>query len=172
MTAALFIMLFSFRYFYRSAYPVKYQSSVELASSVNAVPVSLIYAVIRTESGFNPSAVSGAEATGLMQIRKDTFDWVQYRLGEEPAPFEILFDGETNIRYGVALLSILINEFGSVENAVCAYHAGWGSVKSWLNNPDYSPDGFNIENIPFGDTRQYLQKVMQTKKIYETLYPE
>lgn len=161
---------FVYRYYYRSAYPVKYTHAVEAESKKNGLPASLVYAVIRTESGFDPLAQSSVGARGLMQITEETLDWTAWRLGEEPQPFEVLFDGEANIKYGAALLRLLIDDFGSLENALCAYHAGYGNASRWLDDPKHSPDGENVENIPFGDTARYVKKVKETQRIYERLY--
>lgn len=157
--------------FYRAAYPVGYREIVERESRGNGLPPSLVYAVIRTESGFNPGAQSSVQARGLMQITRETFEWAQYRVKEERAlHFDDLFGSEENIRYGAAILRLLLDEFGTETNALCAYHAGWGNAKKWLENPECAPDGKNIEHIPFGDTGRYVEKVLATKATYETLY--
>lgn len=157
--------------FYRAAYPVQYREIVVVESARNGLPEALVFAVIRTESGFNPAAQSSVEARGLMQITKDTFEWAQFRVREEELlNVHDLFDSELNIRYGAAILRLLLEEFGSERNALCAYHAGWGNAKAWLADPACSPDGKTIVNIPFGDTGRYVEKVMETKKTYETLY--
>ncbi|MDL2232782.1 lytic transglycosylase domain-containing protein [Ruminococcaceae bacterium OttesenSCG-928-L11] len=156
--------------YYRSSYPVKYEEYVSRESLENHLPESLVYAVIRTESSFNPMAQSSVGARGLMQITEDTLDWTAYRLGEERPSYEILYDEPSNIKYGTALLRLLLDEFGTIENALCAYHAGWGNANKWLADPNYSPDGVQIKTIPFGDTRQYVEKVLATMQIYEHLY--
>lgn len=157
--------------FYRAAYPIGYRETVERECGRNGLPPALVYAVIRTESGFNPLAQSGVPARGLMQITRETFEWAQLRLGEEgERHFDDLFDGGENIRYGAAILRLLLDEFGTESNALCAYHAGWGVTQKWLRNPEYAPDGENIERIPYGDTSRYVKKVLETKKAYETLY--
>ena len=168
--AAIWLFHFGIVAFYRSAYPIKYSEAVETGCRLNDLPPALVYAVIRTESGFNPDAVSSVGATGLMQITKDTHHWVLFKLGEEAKSSDLLFDCDENIRIGTALLRLLLDEFDSVENALCAYHAGWGNAKSWLSSPEISPDGTQIENIPFGDTERYVRKVLETQKIYENLY--
>ena len=161
----------SWRAYYKAAYPVDYGDIVLTQSERCNVPPALVFAVIRTESGFNPSAQSSVLARGLMQITPDTFEWAKFRVKEEAdLTFEDLYDSEINIRYGNEILRLLLDEFGSEENALCAYHAGWGNAKKWLNNPEYTPNGYQIENIPFGNTSRYVKKVMQTKAIYEKLY--
>lgn len=172
---AILIAVIPLRYgyisFYRAAYPIHYSGLVHDLSVKNGLPPALVFAVIRTESGFNPDARSSVEARGLMQITKDTFEWARFRENEtEDLAFEALFDSEVNIRYGTAILRLLIEEFDSVENALCAYHAGWGNVKKWLGNPDLSADGERIDRIPFQDTAYYVDRVLQTKRMYEKLY--
>ncbi|MCI9406028.1 MAG: lytic transglycosylase domain-containing protein [Oscillospiraceae bacterium] len=159
------------RFFYQRAYPLEYEQTVRSASEEQSLAPSFVFAVIRTESSFRPDVESSVGARGLMQITEETFQWIQYRMKEESgASFDDLFDGETNIRYGTFLLRMLLDEFGSEANALCAYHAGWGNAQKWLENPEYAPDGKNITKIPFGDTKRYVEKVLDTKKMYEKLY--
>jgi soluble lytic murein transglycosylase len=158
------------RTFYHAAYPIEYEEAVQRESRANDLPPSLVYAIIRTESSFEPEAVSPIGARGLMQITEETYDWTAYRLGEEGGAYESLFDGDTNIRYGTALLRYLLEEFGTVENALCAYHAGWGNATKWLQDPAHAPDGKNITNIPFDDTKAYVAKVLKTQEKYRELY--
>lgn len=171
--AALSIVLWSMgtRTFNSQAYPRKYSDFIERYSAENDIPTSLTYAVVRTESSFRPDVTSSIGAKGLMQITDETLDWIRFRMGETgEVPYDILYDAEENIRYGTFLLKTLIDEFETVETALCAYHAGWGNVKEWLQNGEYSSDGVNIENIPFADTRHYVKKVIHTMNIYKKLY--
>ena len=161
----------AFLCFYRAAYPAGYRAVVLEQSAAHKLEPELVFAVIYSESGFRPEAVSSVEARGLMQITKDTFEWAQYRIKEtRQLHFDDLFETELNIRYGTAILSLLLEEFGTESNALCAYHAGWGNAKKWLADPACSTDGKNIENIPFGDTGRYVDKVLKTKEIYQRLY--
>lgn len=91
-------------------------------------------------------------------------------LFESGASYDDLFDEKINIQYGTFLLKTLLDEFGSEANALCAYHAGWGNAKKWLQSGEYAPDGENIQNIPFGDTSRYVEKVIETQNTYEKLY--
>lgn len=157
--------------FYQKAYPTGYAQLVEQYAEENGLDPALVYAVIRTESSFRPLAQSSVGARGLMQLTEETFDWVAFRMDDQSGTtFEDLFDPETNIRYGTFLLKELLDQFGSENNALCAYHAGWGNAKKWLADPQYAPDGKTIETIPFADTRGYVQKVLDTKETYQKLY--
>ncbi len=159
--------------FYRRAYPLKYTEFVEKFCMEKKLEPALIYAVIRTESSFNPQAVgpvAAIDARGLMQITSDAFNWVQMRQGEEPMDPETLFEPEVNIDCGTEMLRMFLDEFDFVENALCAYHAGRTNAIKWLADPEYAPDGKRITNIPFGDTAAYVRKVCKTMEIYQELY--
>lgn len=161
------------RQFYRAAYPRGYQAIVEQEAAVSGLDPALVYAVIRSESGFAATARSSVDARGLMQLTPDTFQWVRYRLGEEEGvTSELLYEPEENIRYGCANLGLLLREFGGEEEALAAYHAGRGSVSRWLTDSRYSRDGVTLETIPYGDTCQYVKKVLETREVYHRLYPE
>ena len=154
-----------------AVYPRQYSQYVEKYSEEYGVDPLLVYAVIYNESRFRPDAVSHVGARGLMQLMEEAFQWTHSRLEPEAdTVYDDMFDPETNIRYGTYMLSLLLEEFGTTDNALCAYHAGWGSVKQWLADPEYSPDGVHVENIPFGDTRTYVERVNETLEIYQRLY--
>lgn len=162
----------AFRSYYRQAYPLRYEETILREARANGVPPELILAVCRTESSFRPGAVSHVGARGIMQLTEETFDWVKSRKEPlAPTRYEDMYDPEQGIAYGAFLLKILLEEFGSVENALCAYHAGWGNVKSWLADPQYTQEG-RIVTIPFPDTDAYVAKVVRTMELYGDLYPQ
>ncbi len=168
---AILAARFGFHQYYQSAYPMKYSQLIDEACAEKGLDRALVYAVVRTESGFNPDAVSPVGARGLMQLMPDAFDWVQMRRGVTTAlDHDLLFDPAVNIDYGTDMLKLLENEFSSQDNILCAYHAGWGSVKKWLADDEYSPDGENVSTIPFADTAAYVKKVNKTIEIYRRLY--
>lgn len=154
-------------------YPVKYEEYIEKYAAENGVDKFLIYAIIKTESNFDPNAVSNVGARGLMQIMSDTFEWIRYRLGDnEDKTYDTMFDPEQNIRYGCYLVGYLIRYFESNDTAICAYHAGIGKVDSWLQNSEYSDDGKKLNIIPISDTEYYLKKIKNALNIYNKLYTE
>lgn len=153
-----------------SQHPLKYSEYVERYANENNLDPFLVYAVIKTESSFVPTSVSNVGATGLMQIMSDTFDWIQYRLDDNETVYEDMNDPETNIRYGCYLLGYLFKLYGNMDCAIAAYHAGPGSVSSWLKNPEYSDDGITLKDIPIADTKHYLRKIHRAYEIYKQLY--
>lgn len=167
--AGIFVRL-AWLNFYKAAFPVKYEAGVMLQGELAGVSPALLFAVIRTESGFDPLAESYVPARGLMQLTQETFEWVRYRIGDgEHITYDDMFDPETNIRYGAQLLRLLQDEFGSVQGSLSAYHMGWGTVKGWLKNPDYT-DNSGLAIIPSSTARRYVDKVLHTEEIYNELY--
>lgn len=151
--------------FSRLSYPRKYAAAVESAAERFSVPPALLYAVIRTESGFDPEAVSGDGAEGLMQIMPATYRQVR---AEMPGYADMTFrDGtEENIYCGAYYLSGLYQRFGSWDAAVAAYNAGPGAVEEWLRE-----EGENaLSHIPYPETERYLLRVKTAAGEYRRLY--
>ncbi len=166
------LLLLGMSRYYRAAYPIRYREAVEREAEVSGLDPALVYAVIRSESGFSPAARSSVDARGLMQLTPDTLQWVRYRLGEEgAASSDLLYDPGENIRYGCANLGLLLREFGGEDTALAAYHAGRGCVKGWLTDSRYSGDGERLDDIPYRDTSSYVKKVLVTRDLYHRLYP-
>lgn len=152
-------------------YPMKYTELVEKYSAEYGIEKELLYAVIKTESSFNPNAVSNADAVGLTQITPETFDWLKTKLGEKNSELSLL-DPETSIKYGAFFLSYLLDEFGNTDTAVAAYHAGRGRINGWLEDKNISPDGKTLADIPIPETAHYVKKVNKALNIYKNLYKE
>jgi soluble lytic murein transglycosylase len=141
------------------AYPKKYSEIVTEYAQKYQVDEDLIYAVIKTESGFNPEAVSVNNAKGLMQITEDTFNWIGTKLGYTEYQHDDLFEPRIAIEYGTFFLSYLLDEFQNTDVALAAYHAGRGITNKWLQDERYSSDGKTLTQIPYRDTAHYVQKV-------------
>ena len=155
--------------FYQYTYPVKYASYVEDASAELGVPETLIYATIQVESHFDPEARSEVGARGLMQVTEETFDWLRTKetFGAD-LTFEDLDKPDVAINYGTYFLKLLLEEFdGDVPTAMSAYHAGRGSVHSWLEQGKYSSNGETLDEIPKDDTAYYVQKIQRAMGVYE-----
>ena len=154
--------------FHRKTHPQKYAESVEKYAAEYDVPESVVYAVIKTESGFTPDAVSLKGAIGLMQITPDTFDWLCSKTGGE-ANALLLYEPDTNIRYGTYFLSLLHNEYKAWDTVYAAYNAGRGRVNSWLASEEYNNNG-RLKNIPYEETASYVKKVEKAQSVYARLY--
>ncbi|MBE6788130.1 MAG: lytic transglycosylase domain-containing protein [Ruminococcaceae bacterium] len=171
--AAILVGLFVYsqRLYLKKAYPIKYTEIVEKYSEEYELDPHFVYAIMRTESDFTPSAQSSVGARGLMQVTEATFNWVKSRLKDNESTFDSMYDAETSVKYGVYLLSYLKNTLGSEQNILCGYHAGVNRAKGWLSDLEISQNGeIIVEKIPYPDTKQYVQKVMKTYNIYKKLY--
>jgi len=158
-------------HYYRAAFPLGYYELVIFYSAEQNLPPELVFAVIRSESSFDPNAYSYAYARGLMQITEETFEWARMRMGDDEArPFEEMFIPEVNIRYGTKILRLLLDQFGGEREAIAAYHAGWGSVTRWLQDERYSDDGVTLRDTPFRRTNAYVFNVLFAQDIYRALY--
>ena len=130
---------------------------------------SLVYSVIKVESKFNKKAVSKRNAKGLMLISEITQNWAQEELGLENID---IFDPETNIKIGCWYLNKLFKEFNDLDLVITAYNGGSGNVSKWLKNDAYSRDGNKLHEIPFEETKNYLEKVKENYRVYKALYRE
>lgn len=154
-------------------YPMEYEDFVNQHSLSTEIDKHLIYAVIKTESNFNPDATSNVGARGLMQIMEDAFEWVKFRMNDESdISYDDMYDPYYNIKYGSYLLKLLYEEYGNTETAVAAYHSGRGSVNEWLKNKEYSSDGKKLDKIPSETTAHYVDKVMKSYEAYSNLYEQ
>lgn len=155
----------------RAAYPDTYRDTVYEAAAAWDVAPSLVFAVIRTESGFRPEVVSTAGAVGLMQVTESTLDWAMMRTGgDRSLTAEDLRQPECNIAVGTCVLSLLMEMFENEDTVLAAYNAGMGNVREWLSDTRYSTDGVALYAIPFSETEQYVQRVRQAQEIYQKLY--
>ena len=157
--------------YYRAAYPLGYYELVMQYSAERDLPPALVFAVIRSESGFDHAAYSYAYAKGLMQITEETFEWVRMRMGDDQdRPFEEMFIPEVNIRYGTMILRLHLDHFGGEREAIAAYHAGRRQVALWLGDTRFSDDGITLRDTPFRKTNAYLHNVLFARDIYLALY--
>lgn len=158
---------FSKQYFYQKSY----SEYVEKYSQEYNLDPLYVYSVIKVESNFNPSATSSAGATGLMQIMPIAFDEVSQKLGEaDEVTYSDMTDPECNIKYGCFILKQLLNEFGDYRIASAAYNGGIGNAEKWISEGTISLDDFDVETVPFSETRHYVKKIVSTYESYKNLY--
>ncbi|MBO4594897.1 MAG: lytic transglycosylase domain-containing protein [Clostridia bacterium] len=148
-------------------YPLKYKDEIIGYADYYGFDRALIFSLVKTESGFNEKAVSGKGAKGLMQLTDSTAEYVALKKGE--TEYDI-FRPETNLDFGCFYLRYLFLEFADIETALCAYNAGEGRVREWLNDEEYSKDGTSLDKIPFEETENYLKKIRESLFKYKKLY--
>ena len=149
-------------------HPRPYQALVRREAREFGLEEDLVYAVIKCESGFDPEAISRADAHGLMQLTQHTFEWVSSIYPPEKGGGDVL-DVENNVHCGCALLRILLDEYGTRREALAAYNAGMGNVSNWLADERYSADGRTLHTIPFPETEAYVDRVEETLEMYRRL---
>lgn len=153
------------------AFPRPFQEAVQSAAASYELPAELLYAVIREESAFNPTAVSPRGARGLMQMIRPT----AMRIAKQMAALRFhprkLFDPSVSVRFGAHYIAWLLEEFdGDLAAVIASYHAGETNVRRWKQrNPGLTTDEF-IEEIPFASTRRYVKKVLASFGLYRLLY--
>ena len=133
---------------------------------------AFIFSVVRQESNFDTEAISSANARGLMQLLPSTAQSVAQRIGINYRLEALTADPQTNIRLGSAYLDELLKRFdGSLVLAAAAYNAGPRRVEEWLQTYGDPRRGERdlldwIEMIPFTETRNYVQRVVEGAVIY------
>ncbi len=141
-----------------------------------AVETSIVYAIARQESAFNPRTVSSANALGLMQVTPAAGRHVARKFR---VPFDqkrLLHDPVYNVQMGAAELADVLERYrGSYILAFAAYNAGSGRVREWLERygdpRDSTVDAVDwVERIPFAETRNYVQRVMENVQVYRTRF--
>lgn len=154
----------------KTLYPLKYRDIIFLQAQENNIDPYLIAAIIKTESNFNPLAVSPKGAKGLMQIMPQTGESVAEEIGKKDFTSEQLFTPEVNILLGTRYVADLYNEFQNDSIlALASYNGGIGNVRKWLTEKGYTHfDG--IDQIPFPETRHFVQRVLWNHKVYRFLY--
>ena len=151
-------------------FPKKYQQEINYFCQQYELSPYLVYAVIYTESRFDKNAISSKDAKGLRQIGEITGEWAAELLDMEQYQKQMLFEPNINIQIGCWYLNKLTNQFGTTQTALAAYNAGSGNVSKWLQDSHYSDDGKTLIDIPYGETKRYVKKVMFVQKIYQWLY--
>lgn len=152
-------------------YPFPYQDIVYRYALENDMDPFLIAAVIRTESKFNTKARSPKGAVGLMQMMPDTATWVAQQMDYNNFEISQLEDPQTIISMGTWYMSSLKKEFkGNEVLMLAAYNGGRGNVKQWMSRYSWTMSFNEVEQIPFLETREYVGKVLHSKKRYQELY--
>jgi soluble lytic murein transglycosylase len=137
---------------------------------------SVVYAIARQESAFDPKAVSSAGAMGLMQMIASTARHTAYTHGVAFDLSRMISEPSFNAKLGAAHLGILLGEYkGAYLLTFAAYNAGGGRVKQWIDaygdprKPGVDPVDW-VERIPITETRNYVQRVMENFVVYRAKF--
>ena len=153
------------------AYPAPFQPLVSKWSEKREIPSEIVWAIMREESGFNPGIESWANARGLLQLMEGTAKSVASKDDFTVSSASQLFDAETNVRLGTAYMRELGEEFENHPAMIIAgYNAGAGNVRRWVEARGDLPLDLWIEDIPYGQTRNYTKRVLTSFWTYHYLY--
>jgi soluble lytic murein transglycosylase len=147
----------------RTIYPLEYEQTIREVSATHDLEPTLVAAVVYTESRFRPEVRSHRGAYGLMQLLPQTATFIRERSGIQGD----YRDPRVNLRMGAWYLSYLEGRYmGDERLMLAAYNSGEGQVDSWI-----SDRGFDVgEDIPFRETREYVENVLEARQTYEELY--
>lgn len=158
------------RSYWEALFPKPYWIDLRRFSSSNALDPYLVAALIRQESEFNPSAVSRANAVGLMQLLPKVGKSVAKQEKLKHFSSTQLFTPGVNLQLGTRYFRGMVDKFGAFEYALAAYNAGADRVQDWLGQGKYRDPQEFVESIPFTETREYVQAILRNANVYRQLY--
>jgi peptidoglycan lytic transglycosylase len=150
--------------------PLDYASIIRHQAAEKHLDPALIAAVIYAETKFLPRT-SSAGAEGLMQLMPQTAAYLAHRSGGTSFTTADLATPGVNIAYGSYYLRYLLDEFhGNPVAALAAYNGGDTNVHNWIARAHAAGHSFGIADIPFPETRDYVQRVLQARQNYRHTY--
>jgi soluble lytic murein transglycosylase len=158
------------RPYWEALFPKPYWIDLKKFSSDNALDPYMVAALIRQESEFNPSAVSRANAVGLMQLLPKVGKSVAKQEKMKHFSNNELFTPGVNLQLGTRYFRSMVDQFGSFEYALAAYNAGAERVREWQGQGTYRDAQEFVESIPFTETREYVQAILRNANVYRQLY--
>jgi soluble lytic murein transglycosylase len=158
------------REYWLHLFPRPFWSDLQNYSGQNGLNPDLVASLIRQESEFNPSAISHANAWGLMQLLPKVGKGEAHELKMRFSQDQLL-SPTVNLRLGTRYLKETIDHYnGQVEYALAAYNAGSNRVDDWLASGKFQDVPEFVESIPFTETREYVQAIMRNAQVYRQLY--
>jgi soluble lytic murein transglycosylase len=156
--------------YWRILFPEPWWETIKSESAKNNLDPYLVASLIRQESEFNPSAVSRANAFGLMQLLPAVGKEMAREEGISHFETFQLLDPVTNIRLGARDLRKTLDRFGGVtEYALAAYNAGGERVVDWQAAGPYEGMDEFVESIPFTQTREYVESILRNIETYRAI---
>jgi len=149
-------------------YPMPFRRDITAAASNAGLDPAFVFGLIRQETRFMGQMRSAVGANGLMQLMPATAKWAARKGGIAYRP-DLIADPSTNLRIGSFYLKMVLDSFGSSDPmAAAAYNAGPARPRRWRGGMMLAPEVWT-ENVPFHETRDYVQKVMTNAAIYAAL---
>ena len=158
------------RSYWEALFPKPYWPDLKASASSNGLDPYLVASLIRQESEFSPTAVSRANALGLMQLLPKTGKLVAKQEKIRGFSTAQLFTPGMNMKLGTRYFRSMVEQFGGFDYALAAYNAGDFRVKDWLTQGKYRDPQEFVESIPFTETREYVQAIVRNAYVYRQLY--
>ncbi len=159
--------------YWEIAYPRPFEDEVTSWADKRGIPREVVWAIMREESGFNPRIESWANARGLLQLMEGTAKTVAKQDDFKDFERSDLFDVDSNIRLGTAYIKELSDNFDAHPALMIAgYNGGAGNVNNWLEKRGGMDLDMWVEEIPYGQTRNYTKRVLTSFWTYHWLYGE
>ena len=156
--------------YWRILFPEPWWDTIQAESAKNNLDPYLVASLIRQESEFDPSAISRANAYGLMQLLPSVGKKMAHEEGIASFQTFQLLDPAMNIRLGTRYLRQTLDRFGGVqEYALAAYNAGDNRVADWQAAGPYSGIDEFVESIPFTETREYVEAILRNEETYRAI---
>lgn len=154
---------------YDVLFPVLDRDELTRTAAANGLDPALVAGLIRQESNFNPNAVSGANARGLMQVLPNVGESLARSLKYPVWSSALLFDPDANLQLGTAHLAAFFKQYGVLPRVLAAYNAGGSRVARWSTKVGMQDPDVFTERIPFVETRDYVRLVTRNAEIYRRL---
>jgi soluble lytic murein transglycosylase len=155
----------------KTVYPLKYTGAIRAGAARYHLDPALVAAVVYAESKFDEHARSSQGAVGLMQVLPDTADQIAGESGGVTFTAADLEDPRINVRYGSYYLRQALDAFdGDARAAVASYNAGVGVVGEWVKRAHDDGHELRLRDIPYPETRAYVQKVLEARRVYREQY--
>ncbi len=153
---------------YELVYPKAWNDIVSAAASIPDIPEALAYGIIRSESVFDPKAVSYAGAIGLSQLMPSTAAETARGLNMNSYS---LIDPQDNVTIGMTYYSYMLDRFGKKPmRAMFAYNAGPGRMTAWNKESGELPDDILLETLHLAQPRQYAKNIIQASLAYGKIH--
>jgi soluble lytic murein transglycosylase len=150
--------------------PLQHEDIIRQQARAKHLDPALVAGVIYAETKFRPRT-SSAGAQGLMQITPATARFIAHRSGGTGFQTSDLSDSQINIQYGTYYLRYLLDRYGgNTTLALAAYNAGEGNVDRWLARASKQARQFRVDDIPFPETRAYVDRVQSARGDYRDSY--
>ena len=152
-----------------ASHPREYEEYVARYAAEYGVPEYVVYAVIHQVSEFQSNKVSDDGRIGLMQLSPDTFRSLT-AITREELDTGILYDPETNIKYGTYYLSYLFTEHNRWKTVLSVYLFDKKTVEDWCADSDNTDENGNLIHIPDSDARERVEDAEEAVELYQELY--